>query len=140
MLKQLINRLINREEPAQPKPFDKEQRERDYDAKNYPDSERYFEAAKKLLEKYPVEEWEVKPTLFYDTKTLEHKNCPISFGILFNPYGSLVYYLDVSCEMSLKHKENLFNLFKPLLDAEYKKKQEEKRNQFEQKLQSALSD
>ena len=143
MFKQLINRLLNREEPVQPKPFDKEQWERDYDAKNYPESEKYFDAAKKLLEKYPAEEWEIKPTLFYDTKTLEHKNCLISFCALFNPFESTVFYSKAPCKMSIKHRKIIFSLFKPLfdrLDAKCRREQEEKQNQFDQKLQSALSD
>ncbi len=111
----------------------------------YPESEKYFEAAKILLEKYPPEEWEIENSLFPDTKRLKHKNCPIDFGVLLNqlnPSSSLAYFVGDSCEMSTEHGKIIFSLFRPLFDkynAKRKREQEQIKQQFDEQLAVALS-
>lgn len=120
--------------------------EQDYDSKNYPESDKYFEIAKQLLKKYPVEEWTAKNS-GEKSYFLTHPKCAIEFTHVcwFSTYSPETFYKDSSV-LKQSHRELLAKMFFNIVEKrkkeeeeESKKKKEQERKQFDEKLAAALS-
>lgn len=136
-----IKSLIFSQKPAEPE-SDIEKWQQDYDSKNHPESEKYFEAAKKLLEKYPINQWEFEPGFCHISPKIKHKKCPIEFTVTTHYKGGYVEYSESIGKMTYLHGRKIYEEFQPLFDKrknKYEKSLEEKQQQFDTKLAAALS-
>lgn len=108
----------------------------------YPESDKYFEAAKKLLEKYPVEQWRVEPGFLLTSSKIKHNLCEIEFIVMIHYDGPYLEYAESVGKMTPSHGRKLYEEFRPLFDemkAKYERELKERNRQFEQKLEAALS-
>lgn len=137
--------LLGETLPTEPE-FDREKWSQDYDSKNYPESDKYFEIAQQLLQKYPVEEWNADNG-YFPHLLIQHPKCEIKFRYdQFSCDKAQVNFYEIEGALKLSHRYLLAEMFLPVIKRKQLKDRQEienikkqKQAQFNTRLAAALS-